>query len=128
MPLFYVSRSYCSWLFQRISLTILKRSCVLSHLLFHYTNLEYILTYANRELYHTCMISSLRIMLEMYLSSKWHIFLVVLEQICVVHSVHHGAMLAEYSVSGTTYAPEGFIFDNRGMKVMACLVFNSHNV
>ncbi|KAK3425613.1 calcium-transporting ATPase 3, endoplasmic reticulum-type isoform X1 [Eucalyptus grandis] len=38
-------------------------------------------------------------------------------KICVVHSVHHGATLAEYSVSGTTYAPEGFIFDKSGMKL-----------
>ncbi|XP_030528480.1 calcium-transporting ATPase 3, endoplasmic reticulum-type isoform X2 [Rhodamnia argentea] len=38
-------------------------------------------------------------------------------KICVAHSVHQSAMLAEYSVSGTTYAPEGFIFDNGGMKL-----------
>ncbi|KAI4375065.1 hypothetical protein MLD38_012977 [Melastoma candidum] len=33
-------------------------------------------------------------------------------KISVVHSIHHGALLSDYSVNGTTYAPEGFIFDN----------------
>lgn len=38
-------------------------------------------------------------------------------QICVLHSVNHGAMAAEYNVSGTTYAPEGFIFEGDRMQV-----------
>ncbi|KAL3505111.1 hypothetical protein ACH5RR_034952 [Cinchona calisaya] len=33
-------------------------------------------------------------------------------KICVLHSVNHGPIAAQYSVSGTTYAPEGFIFDS----------------
>ncbi|THG08338.1 hypothetical protein TEA_019095 [Camellia sinensis var. sinensis] len=38
-------------------------------------------------------------------------------KICVLHSAHHGPTTSEYSVSGTTYAPEGFIFDSDGMQV-----------
>uniref|UniRef100_A0A2P2M3K3 Calcium-transporting ATPase n=1 Tax=Rhizophora mucronata TaxID=61149 RepID=A0A2P2M3K3_RHIMU len=38
-------------------------------------------------------------------------------KICVVHSVQRGPLIAEYSVSGTTYAPEGIIFDSRGMQL-----------
>ncbi|KAK2985400.1 hypothetical protein RJ640_006858 [Escallonia rubra] len=35
-------------------------------------------------------------------------------KICVLHSVNHGPSVAEYSVSGTTYAPEGSIHDGTG--------------
>ncbi|GMP88289.1 hypothetical protein CsSME_00040327 [Camellia sinensis var. sinensis] len=40
-----------------------------------------------------------------------------ISKICVLHSAHHGPATSEYSVSGTTYAPEGFIFDSDGMQV-----------
>ncbi|KAK4559876.1 hypothetical protein RGQ29_008884 [Quercus rubra] len=36
-------------------------------------------------------------------------------KVCVVHSVERGSVISEYSVSGTTYAPEGIIFDSSGM-------------
>lgn len=39
-------------------------------------------------------------------------------QICTLHSVHHGPMIDEYSVGGTTYSPEGSIFDSEDEKVM----------
>ncbi|KAK3000504.1 hypothetical protein RJ639_022312 [Escallonia herrerae] len=35
-------------------------------------------------------------------------------KICVLHSANHGPSAAEYSVSGTTYAPEGSIHDGTG--------------
>ncbi|XP_008444533.1 calcium-transporting ATPase 3, endoplasmic reticulum-type [Cucumis melo] len=38
-------------------------------------------------------------------------------KICVVHSVVHGPQLSEYNVSGTTYAPDGIIFDNTGVQL-----------
>ncbi|KAI8548571.1 hypothetical protein RHMOL_Rhmol07G0282900 [Rhododendron molle] len=38
-------------------------------------------------------------------------------KICVLHSVHHGPSTTEYSVSGTTYAPDGFIFSTTGMQL-----------
>ncbi|XP_057974880.1 calcium-transporting ATPase 3, endoplasmic reticulum-type [Malania oleifera] len=38
-------------------------------------------------------------------------------KVCVLHSLHHGSITAEYSVSGTTYAPEGLIFDSTGMQL-----------
>lgn len=38
-------------------------------------------------------------------------------QICVVHSLHRGPVTSEYTVSGTTYSPEGIIFDADGMQV-----------
>ncbi|CAI9115874.1 OLC1v1016885C1 [Oldenlandia corymbosa var. corymbosa] len=38
-------------------------------------------------------------------------------KICVLHSVNHGPVSAQYSVSGTTYAPEGFVFDNTGIQL-----------
>ncbi|PSS17305.1 Calcium-transporting ATPase 3, endoplasmic reticulum-type like [Actinidia chinensis var. chinensis] len=38
-------------------------------------------------------------------------------KICVLHSVHHVPITTEYSVSGTTYAPEGFIFGSDGMQL-----------
>lgn len=38
-------------------------------------------------------------------------------KICVLHSAHHGPTTSEYSVNGTTYAPEGFIFDSDGMQL-----------
>lgn len=38
-------------------------------------------------------------------------------KVCVVHSVERGPMVSEYSVSGTTYAPEGIIFDSTGMQL-----------
>ncbi|KAI3784247.1 hypothetical protein L1987_43342 [Smallanthus sonchifolius] len=37
--------------------------------------------------------------------------------ICVLQSASHGVAAAEYSVSGTTYAPEGSIFDGVGMQL-----------
>lgn len=40
-------------------------------------------------------------------------------QVCVVQSVQHGSVIAEYNVSGTTYAPEGIIFDSSGMQVVS---------
>lgn len=42
-------------------------------------------------------------------------------QICVLHSVNHGPMAAQYNVSGTTYAPEGFVFESNGMQVNATI-------
>lgn len=39
-------------------------------------------------------------------------------QICAVHSVHRGPTIAEYSVSGTSYAPEGMIFGSSGLQVL----------
>ncbi|THG16350.1 hypothetical protein TEA_029888 [Camellia sinensis var. sinensis] len=39
-----------------------------------------------------------------------------ISKIFVLHSAHHGPPTSEYSVSGTTYAPEGFIFDSDGMQ------------
>ncbi|XP_010544013.1 PREDICTED: calcium-transporting ATPase 3, endoplasmic reticulum-type [Tarenaya hassleriana] len=38
-------------------------------------------------------------------------------RICVVQSAEYGPMISEYSVSGTTYAPEGTIFDSNGMQL-----------
>ncbi|XP_017981280.1 PREDICTED: calcium-transporting ATPase 3, endoplasmic reticulum-type isoform X1 [Theobroma cacao] len=38
-------------------------------------------------------------------------------KICVVNSVQHGPAVAEFGVSGTTYAPEGFIFDSSGIQL-----------
>ncbi|KAK6939731.1 hypothetical protein RJ641_029262 [Dillenia turbinata] len=38
-------------------------------------------------------------------------------KICVVHSLRHGPMTVEYNVSGTTYAPEGIIFDSSGSQL-----------
>ncbi|CAK9155442.1 unnamed protein product [Ilex paraguariensis] len=38
-------------------------------------------------------------------------------KICVLHSINQGSIAAEYSVSGTTYAPEGFIFDSTGVQL-----------
>ncbi|XP_038886243.1 calcium-transporting ATPase 3, endoplasmic reticulum-type isoform X1 [Benincasa hispida] len=38
-------------------------------------------------------------------------------KICVVHSVLHGPQLSEYNVSGTTYAPDGIIFDSSGVQL-----------
>ncbi|KAK4787617.1 hypothetical protein SAY86_011450 [Trapa natans] len=38
-------------------------------------------------------------------------------KICAVQSLHNGPCMAEYTVSGTTYAPEGFIFDDNGAKL-----------
>ena len=42
-----------------------------------------------------------------------------LSQICVVNSVQNGPAIAEFGVSGTTYAPEGFVFDSTGIQVFA---------
>lgn len=36
----------------------------------------------------------------------------------MVHSVQRGPLIAEYNVSGTTYAPEGIIFDSAGTQVV----------
>ena len=44
-------------------------------------------------------------------------FIFYFSQICVVHSVHHGPVVSEYGASGTTYAPEGVMFDSNGMQV-----------
>ncbi|VFQ63965.1 unnamed protein product [Cuscuta campestris] len=38
-------------------------------------------------------------------------------KICVLHSVNRGPDTVEYSVSGTTYAPEGFVFDSTGVQI-----------
>ncbi|KAJ6971524.1 calcium-transporting ATPase 3, endoplasmic reticulum-type isoform X1 [Populus alba] len=38
-------------------------------------------------------------------------------KICAVHSVHRGPTIAEYSVSGTSYAPEGMIFGSSGLQI-----------
>ncbi|XVE95043.1 hypothetical protein REPUB_Repub02eG0062200 [Reevesia pubescens] len=38
-------------------------------------------------------------------------------KICVVNSVQNGPAIAEFGVSGTTYAPEGFIFDSTGIQL-----------
>lgn len=38
-------------------------------------------------------------------------------KICVLHSLNNGPMNSEYVVSGTTYAPEGFIFDSLGAQL-----------
>ncbi|GAV56597.1 E1-E2_ATPase domain-containing protein/Cation_ATPase_C domain-containing protein/Cation_ATPase_N domain-containing protein/Hydrolase domain-containing protein, partial [Cephalotus follicularis] len=38
-------------------------------------------------------------------------------KICVVHSIHTGNVISEYNVTGTTYAPEGIIFDLSGMQI-----------
>ncbi|CAL5444500.1 unnamed protein product [Camellia sinensis] len=45
-------------------------------------------------------------------------------KIFVLHSAHHGPPTSEYSVSGTTYAPEGFIFDSDGMQAMCSALCN----
>lgn len=53
-------------------------------------------------------------------------------QICVLHSVNHCPIAAQYTVTGTTYAPEGFIFDSTATQVnvticnTAVLFQNSH--
>ena len=43
-------------------------------------------------------------------------------QICVLKSGHHNPSTAEYGVCGTTYAPEGIIFENDRVqvKISAC--------
>ncbi|XP_042986212.1 calcium-transporting ATPase 3, endoplasmic reticulum-type isoform X3 [Carya illinoinensis] len=38
-------------------------------------------------------------------------------KICVVRSVEHGPVISEFDVSGTTYAPEGIIFDSTGTQL-----------
>jgi len=38
-------------------------------------------------------------------------------QVCVVRSVHQRPMTDEYSISGTTFAPDGFIYDAGGLQV-----------
>lgn len=38
-------------------------------------------------------------------------------KVCVVESAKRGPAVSEYSVSGTTYAPEGIIFDSTGMQL-----------
>ncbi|XP_004290983.1 PREDICTED: calcium-transporting ATPase 3, endoplasmic reticulum-type [Fragaria vesca subsp. vesca] len=35
-------------------------------------------------------------------------------KVCVLHTVQHTPVISEYSVSGTTFAPEGTIFDSTG--------------
>lgn len=39
-------------------------------------------------------------------------------QICVLESANRSPFVTEYSVSGTTYAPEGTIFDTTGVQVL----------
>lgn len=50
-------------------------------------------------------------------------------QICAVHSVEHGPVISEFGVSGTTFAPEGIIFDSTGTQVIlfciSCNIFTS---
>lgn len=43
-------------------------------------------------------------------------------QICVLQSLNNGPMNSEYVVSGTTYAPEGFIFDSLGAQVFLVIL------
>lgn len=43
-------------------------------------------------------------------------------QVCVVESAKRSPVATEYSVSGTTYAPEGTIFDSTGMQVLYCFL------
>ncbi|KAL5189787.1 Calcium-transporting ATPase 3, endoplasmic reticulum-type [Glycine soja] len=38
-------------------------------------------------------------------------------KVCVVESAKRGPVVSEYSVSGTTYAPEGIIFDSTGLQL-----------
>ncbi|GJM96492.1 hypothetical protein PR202_ga13332 [Eleusine coracana subsp. coracana] len=38
-------------------------------------------------------------------------------KVCVVHSVHQRPMTDEYSISGTTFAPDGFIYDAGGLQI-----------
>ncbi|XP_068484350.1 calcium-transporting ATPase 3, endoplasmic reticulum-type-like [Phaseolus vulgaris] len=38
-------------------------------------------------------------------------------KVCVVESANRGPVVSEYSVSRTTYAPEGIIFDSTGMQL-----------
>ncbi|CAL8996195.1 unnamed protein product [Prunus brigantina] len=38
-------------------------------------------------------------------------------KVCVLHTVQHAPVISEYSVSGTTYAPEGTIFDSTGIQL-----------
>jgi Ca2+-transporting ATPase/Ca2+ transporting ATPase len=44
-------------------------------------------------------------------------------KICVVQSAEHGPMINEFTVSGTTYAPEGTVFDSNGMQVIFLLLW-----
>lgn len=39
-------------------------------------------------------------------------------QICVVQSADYGPMISEFNVSGTTYAPEGTVFDSNSQQVI----------
>jgi Ca2+ transporting ATPase len=38
-------------------------------------------------------------------------------KVCFMKSLYHQPMMDEYSVSGTTYAPEGLIYDNEGVQL-----------
>ncbi|XP_060178652.1 calcium-transporting ATPase 3, endoplasmic reticulum-type isoform X2 [Lycium barbarum] len=38
-------------------------------------------------------------------------------KICVLHSLNNGPVASEYIVSGTTYAPEGFVIDSLGAQL-----------
>ncbi|GKV20049.1 hypothetical protein SLEP1_g30224 [Rubroshorea leprosula] len=38
-------------------------------------------------------------------------------KICVVNSTQRGPLIAEYGLSGTTYAPDGIIFDSSGIQL-----------
>lgn len=38
-------------------------------------------------------------------------------KICVIRSVHHGPVSAEYTVTGTTYAPDGVIYESDGLQL-----------
>ncbi|RWW41865.1 hypothetical protein BHE74_00052624 [Ensete ventricosum] len=57
------------------------------------------------------------------LSGIWGVEMVVaigrekkMERVCVVQSVHRGPITNDYAVTGTTFAPEGMIFDSAGMQ------------
>lgn len=44
--------------------------------------------------------------------------LVLVCQICVVQSADRDPLINEFNVSGTTYAPEGTVFDSNGQQVI----------
>lgn len=53
----------------------------------------------------------------------FHPLLLLSLQVCVLHTVQHAPVISEYSVSGTTYAPEGLIFDSTGLQVIYFCIF-----
>lgn len=54
---------------------------------------------------------------------NFHPLLLLSLQVCVLHTVQHAPVISEYSVSGTTYAPEGTIFDSTGLQVVHYCIF-----